>query len=417
MEDNKNIRERTNQLHIKTTASIDSTLQKTFNQALREQLNDLLLNVKDNTSSNTSLKSISASVEKMLHQELSHEDWVEVFSEMNLAFLPSYKKTELTEDENSTSYINQTGLIISVKDCVNTINDIYRVKAFIKGTAQALTQLNKKESIHIVYPACGPFAPLLMPLLCYYKDKHPDLLSKLKITLIDIQPGAVKVLQQVIEDLGFSECHIEAHCLDIMEYTPHESIDILLMESFQSGFSREGHVAFALHLAKYMSQDSVLLPEKISVVAYLSNCEREYNEQWQNQPRAHSNLVNEEIQKQRVALGELLEISKESLQKMQVITLGNSIDLVECNQVNIPKNIPNIKDKTLIVSASATVFGNEIVAEYDSGISHPLPDMSICIDFKPIVPEPDDLLVKSGDKLKFYYKMGSLPGFLPTVAS
>ena len=414
MEDSKNLREKNRVLYA-NTPSVDPILQRTFNQALREQLNDLLATNLCNNHSN--LNTIASSVEKILRNELRHEEWVEVFSDMNLAFLPSYKKTELTEEEKTKSYINQTGLIISVKDCINTINDIYRVKSFIRSVDKALTQLDKQESIHIVYPACGPFAPLLLPLISYYKVHHNTLLRQIKLTLIDIQPGATKVLENLVEDLKLYECNIEILCMDVMEYIPSEGIDLLLMESFQSGLSHEGHMAFALHLIQFMNQNGVLLPEKISITAYLSNCEREYNEQWSNQSRAHSDLINSDIHNQRIALGELLEVSKESLQKITPIALGNSIKLIECNQVYIPKNISDIKDKTLIISAVISVFGDEHVAEYDSGISHPLPDMSVCIDFKPTVPEPDDLLVRSGDKLKFYYKMGSLPGFLPTVAS
>ncbi len=415
MSEHEMLKQRAKAPGVRPISSTDATLQRNFNVALRDQLNALLSSVPDGETASTVNQKVSSVVKQMLEEDLTHEQWVEAFSEMNIALLSSYKKAPLTEEDKSTSFINATGHVVSVKDCINTVNDIYRVKAFIRGFDQALAAQPENKVLHVVYPACGPFAPLLLPLLSYYKNQV-GMLQRFKVSLIDIQPGAIKVLQQAIEDLELTECEITTHCMDVMDYKPDEGIDLVVMEAMQHGFTREGHLAFLLHLRPFMNEDCRLLPEKISVRACLSNTEREYNEQWNEQERVHSDLVNEAIQQQRIDLGEILEVSKATLDKMQVLPLGDSIEMVECNQIVIPKGIPDISEKTLLITAVATVFGEESIDEYDSGISLPLPDMSICIDFKPQVPEPDDLLVKSGDKLKFYYKMGSTPGLLPTVA-
>lgn len=415
MSENEMLKQRAKASGVRPIDSIDATLQRNFNAALREQLNDLLSGVTNEEVGNSLNQKVSSVVKQMLEEDLSHEQWVEAFSEMNAALLTSYKKAPLTEEDKTTSFINQTGQVMAVKDCINTINDIYRVKAFIRGIDQAVSAVPEDKILHIVYPACGPFAPLLLPLLSHYKNKA-GMLKRLKVSLIDIQPGAIKVLDQAIADLELTDCQITTHCMDIMAYEPEEGIDLVVMEAMQHGFTREGHLAFLLHLLPFMNEDCRLLPEKISIQACLSNTEQEYNEQWKEQDRAHSDLINPAIQQQRIPLGEILEVSKPSLDKMKVLSLGNSIQMVECNQIMLPKDVPDISEKTLLISTVVTVFGEERINEYDSGISLPVPEMSVCIDFKPQAPEPDDLLVKSGDKLKFYYKMGSTPGLLPTVA-
>ena len=88
--------------------------------------------------------------------------------------------------------------------------------------------------------------------------------------------------------------------------------------------------------------------------------------------------------------------------------------LIECNTLDIPLIERNADKQILLICTRINTYGEEYIGEYDSGITHPLPDMNVCINFEPIETRSGDLLVKSGDKLKFYYRLNGLPGFLPT---
>ena len=70
----------------------------------------------------------------------------------------------------------------------------------------------------------------------------------------------------------------------------------------------------------------------------------------------------------------------------------------------------------LMICTHIKTYGDEVIGEYESGISHPLPDMHVCINFTPRDVKPGDLLVKTADKLKFYYRLNGLPGFLATAS-
>ncbi|PSW05260.1 hypothetical protein [Photobacterium lipolyticum] len=357
--------------------------------------------------------------EALLHApDAEHQYWVELFTSASEALLAIYKDQALTESERHTSYINATGQVMSVDDAIHTVNDIYRVKAFIRGLQQALTKSianNPEKQIHLVYPACGPFAPLLLPLLSYCAQQGVSA-DRLSITLIDIQPGAVKMLNRLVDDLAVRDYIKAILCIDVMDYQSEQPIDILVMEAFQHGLSREGHVSFARHLSQFMAEEGVMLPEQITIHACLAKGQREYNDQWQQQPRCHSTLVNPSIQADRIELGNVFTLTQDKLRTMSVLPLGDGFEIIECEQVQIPLGVSDINQRILLTTASVNVFGDEYIEQYDSGISHPRADMSICIDFIPKVPEPDDLLVKSGDHIKFYYKLCGTPGFLPTLA-
>lgn len=396
--------------------AIDKGLQQLFNQSLREQLHACMSDAAE-PEHRSALKTALAKLTETLleHPDTSHEQLVQQFAAANEQLITSYKNAELTETETHSAYINATGLVMAVKDAIHTVNDIYRIKAFIRGIDQALATIAVIRPVHLLYPACGPFAPLLLPLISYYqqRDIGPQ---QLRITLVDIQPGAVKVLNQLVDDLDIRSYIHAICCQDVMDFQPEQPIDVLVMEALQHGFSREGHLAFARHLSQFLSPDAIMIPEKISVTASLNIGQREYVDQWAEQDRTHSSLIDPTVQQERTPLGEVFSLTLDKLRNLNVIPLGDSAELVECDQVRIPTGVSDISKQSLLLSVTATTFGQEEILEYDSGITHPLYDLSLCVDFVPKIPEPDDLLAKSGDKLKFYYKLTGAPGFLPTVA-
>ncbi|BBN80753.1 hypothetical protein PA25_07380 [Pseudoalteromonas sp. A25] len=397
-------------------SSIDPSLAKLLNQSLRDQLSRQLKGDAF-ASSEVLIKHCCKLVECLLAKTQTHEQLVECFADFSQSLIELYQSLELTEQETTHSYVNATGLVMAVKDAVSTVNDIYRVKAFIRALKHTLDDAESQSSqpLHLVYPACGPFAPLVLPLLCYVK-KHNTHQRPLKITLIDIQPGAEKVLKRTVESLGLDLHSVDVLCMDVMDYKPSLPIDILVIEAMQHGLSKEGHLSFMRHLTPFLSEDAYLLPKEIVVEAMLAVPQREFVEQWQEQERSHSSFINEQIEAERINLGPIFTLNLDTLKHITTMPLGNGFDLIEAGQVTIPQNVHDMPKRILLLSAKLHVDGQEQVAQYDSGITHPLADMSVCIDFKPHASEPDDLLVKGGDKLKFYYKLCGMPSFLPTIA-
>lgn len=397
-------------------SSVDPSLERLFNQSLRSQLTRQLKGDAF-ASSQVLIEHCCAVVERLLAKTQTHEQLVSVFADFSQSLIELYQSLDLTEQETTYSYVNATGLVMAVKDAVSTVNDIYRVKAFIRALKYTLDDAESQSSqpLHLVYPACGPFAPLVLPLLCYVK-KHNTHQRPLKITLIDIQSGAEKVLKRTVESLGLDLHSVDVLCMDVMDYKPSLPIDILVIEAMQHGLSKEGHLSFMRHLAPFLSADAYLLPKEIVVNAILAVPQREFVEQWQEQERSHSSFINEQIEAERINLGPIFTLNLDTLKQMTTMPLGNGFDLIEAGQVTIPQNVDDMPKRILLLSAKLHVDGQEQVAQYDSGITHPLADMSVCIDFKPHASEPDDLLAKGGDKLKFYYKLCGMPSFLPTIA-
>jgi hypothetical protein len=155
-----------------------------------------------------------------------------------------------------------------------------------------------------------------------------------------------------------------------------------------------------------LANDAIMVPENISIRAVLAKSSEEF-------PLAgrDTSIVNSN----RMELGSILEVNRQSLQQLHTVELDEGNSLVECDQVKIPDDIMDAKDYILMLTTRIKVAENCWIEEYESGISHPLPDLSVCIGFTPNNFKTGDLLAKPGDSLKFYYRKLGLPGFLPTL--
>ena len=164
-----------------------------------------------------------------------------------------------------------------------------------------------------------------------------------------------------------------------------------------------------------MHEDGIFLPQEINISAVMTTGQREYIEQWEdeNSKVCETEMLNEK--NDRVVLGEILRLTPESIDTLEDRILDKYTTLIECGEILLPEL--TMKKPLLVICTQITIYNEERLGEYDSGITHPLPDMHVCVNFIPNESKPGDLLVKTGDKLKFYYRLNGLPGFLATVAN
>jgi hypothetical protein len=400
--------------------AVDPRLERLFTQSLRQQLSDLKQEFSDSDRAQALSMQMRQLVTLVLQDTpVSHNELVDVFAETTAQLHLLYHSTELSEDLKTRQFITATGSVMALQYAIHTVKDIYRVRAFLRGIDAALKHRHAdiaKRPFHILYPACGPFAPLLLPLIHYYRVNHGFSASQLRITLIDIQQGATLMLERLIQTLGIQDYIHAIHTQDVMDYHSEYPVDLLVLEALQHGLTKEGHMSMARHLSQFLATDGLMIPQKITVRAFLNSGDAEFVQQWRETEYCHSATVSTKVASQRVELGNILELTRESLDKLKSVRLGEGFELLECGRVQIPRGIEAIEHKLLLYCVSATTFGEEEIKEYDSGITHPLPDASVCIDFRPKQPEADDLLLKSGDHIQFYYKLTANPGFMPTWA-
>ena len=313
-------------------------------------------------------------------------------------------------------FLNKTGYAMSPAHAITTINDVFRVSGFIRSIDMAIKDLKesfKDETLHIVYPACGPLAPLLLPLLAYYSANNIYSPKDIKVTFIDIQQGAVIALVNLLKVLQLDEYVKDVLCIDAVEYKSDEDIHLVVLEAMQHGFTKEGHLSISKHFASLLHKDGILLPKNVKITALLAIGEEEYNTQFRDKRFASSFTMSKDSIDKRVVLGDILEVNLKSLKNMEVLEIDKNTRLIECSSYMIPEFEKDHDKYIMLFATNIHIYKDEYIDEYDSGITHPLPNMDICINF---IPKNDtretDLYVKSGDRVIFYYKLVGLPGFL-----
>ncbi len=315
-------------------------------------------------------------------------------------------------------FLNKTGFAMSPANAITTINDVFRVSAFVRGIDKAIKDLKKiykNETLHVLYPACGPLAPLLIPLLAYYKSSNIYNENDFKVTFIDIQEGAIISLNEILKVTNLDIFVKDILLMDAVDYKTNEKIHLLILEAMQHGFTKEGHLSISKHFSSLLDKNGVFLPQEVNIDAILTIGEDEYNTQWKDKEFTNSIDIDKKIFKKRVVLGNILKINLGTLKNMKILNLDENTKLVKCATLTIP-NFKNEDNRRIILfSTNITIYKDEVINEYDSGITHPLPNLDICINF---IPQTDkkktDLYVKSGDNIIFYYKLVGLPGFLVT---
>lgn len=396
------------QPHFQTNSLSDdyvSEQQYSYHPSLLASLNQQL---------RTSLTSVSSESEKnwperisnvllnSVSQVVSNSSDINLFQQCFQELAGFYCSLNIPAPLRQRQFINKNGLVMSPDYAIRTVLDSVRVGSFWQALSNILPQYAEREC-HLVYPACGPFAPLLLPVL-YFLREQQRLPQKLEVTLIDIHPAAAQSLQALVEATQLDSV-VQVLCQDACDYrTEPGSVDILLVEAMQHGLSREGHLNICQHFAPLLAEDALLLPEKVSVRAVLTQAEDEFPAE----PRAEG-----EKNTRRIDIGPVLELSRDTLRQLDMLRLDDGSELIRCLQVQVPEDLDTSAEHILLLTTEIQVYQNLSLAEYASGITHPLPDLSVCIGFEPRNPQPGDLLIKPGDSILFYYRKQGLPGFLP----
>lgn len=391
-------------------------VEQLLKHSARTQL-ESLLQAKLSTSQRQKLlvDSFSDAMSLVLSQtQVTHKELQNRFDLMYEHAIKSMALAQLSEELLTKQYISATGLIMSPINSQHTIKDVYRIKGYVKGIDKAFrAKLARKESITVLYPACGPFAPLLLPLLTYYKEQDIFNEKQIQVQFVDAHPGAIMVLEQLVDDLELSDFVDTITEQDATEYQPKGEIDILLLEAMQHGFTREGHLSIAKNLVKSLNLEGVMIPQSVSVKGMMVIGETEFNQQWKEAEYCHSDNLEQGALADRVELGELMQIDKSSLLQMQEIELENNVKVVAANKVTLPTGIANMSERILVVYTQINTFESEGVNQYDSGITHPRPDMDFYVDVQPRVQEDAHFIAASGETVQFYYQLSGLPGFVP----
>jgi len=280
----------------------------------------------------------------------------------------------------------QSGRALSAAEAARCVQDAARTCAFLRAIDAALkARIEQRGRVEVLYAGCGPFAALVLPLLHRYSPQQ------LKLRLLDVHAHSLASATSLLQMAGASDRLLPSICADAASLRLPEGTapDVLIVEVMQRALAHEPQLEVLVNLLPQCAADAVLVPHRVQVSAALADIVREFDP-------GRARL--------RVHLGELLELSAEQLPSLQS-RLNAARGHLSCPSLQVPVDAPAAL--SLILRTRIEVGPNEILDDYDSGLTHP----AIAHALGAVPP---------GAIVQARYRLGADPGFeleLETAAS
>lgn len=303
-----------------------------------------------------------------------------LFSGITQIFDNSVKPDEATET------LLGEGTALSPKDAARCIFDFVRTRGFLRGVRGAIIEARRRfpgQTIHVLYAGCGPFAPLMIPLL---PEFTPD---QVQFTLLDIHQRSLDAAREILARLGMSGFVRQFVQADAAAYQhPSDSrLHIVVTETMQRALAKEPQMAITANLAGQLVAGGILVPERIALDLCIADLKSEMT--FGKQERSGRSRIN---------LGKVIELTAANAGDFNSWQLVNGADGAR-QSPPVTLTVPEIKgsDGALMLTTHITVFGDVVIRDYECGLTYPM----VISDLGP---------VESGAKLEFRYVTGERPG-------
>lgn len=270
------------------------------------------------------------------------------------------------DDLNNGEIMLPSGKAISPSAAAHCLLEMKRTAIFLRGIKKAID--NKVEAnkgvVSILYAGCGPYATLITPLLTMYN------LNGLKITLLDINQTSLNAVKRLLTELDLDSFIDEYVLADASIYKITKEYDIVISETMQSCLENEPQVSIMQNLIPQVDEETIFIPEQITIDAYLKNPEN-----WQK-------ILDGKEKAEVKFLKEIFSVNKDKLdiEKYRAV-------------VKIPAELDGFIE--LMLHTTIIVYDDEILGVNDCSLNIP----KKFYEFKE----------RYAESIKFWYSLDSQP--------
>jgi hypothetical protein len=169
-------------------------------------------------------------------------------------------------NQQNTEAVVIGGIALSPLQAIDCTKEYYRTTRFIKSVYRAINVLFKRfpqQQINILYAGCGPYAPLILPVLTLLPR------ASVKVTLLDISTYSINSVTKLASLLNLEEFIADALVTDASAYQKpaNETLHLVITETMFRALTREPQVSVTANLAPQLVENGILIPEEIKVEA------------------------------------------------------------------------------------------------------------------------------------------------------
>ncbi len=246
-------------------------------------------------------------------------------------------------DLNNGEIILDSGKAISPSAAAHCLLEMKRTAIFLRGIKKAIDYKLRKVTgvIHILYAGSGPYATLITPLLTLYD------VGEIKITLLDINQTSLIAVERILKELNLDKFIDKYVLADATNYKTRRNYDIVISETMQSCLQNEPQVPIMQNLIPQMKEDTIFIPQRINIDAYLRNPGK-----WDDSKRMRTGIEAKFVK-------EVFWIDKSNLD-------SNKYRKV----INLPDELEGFIE--LMLHTTIVVYGDEILGVNDCSLNLPL---------------------------------------------
>lgn len=279
----------------------------------------------------------------------------------------------LSQGETNTS----SGLAVSPSMAAMCSQDICRSVIFLRGLYEAIKQAQQTyphQIIRVLYIGCGPYALQATPLMSIFPPQQ------VRFSLLDIHDSNLAAVSNLIDKLGFNDSVSELVCMDAVDYQINEKAapHVVTLEIMQSCLRAEPQVTVSRHI---MSQapNAKLVPEDISIELRMADSGAD---------QAIDKKPGQEYIHEK--LGTAFSLNKDTITQWT----DKQENWLPGATLTLPENYQGYFSPSLFTKI--TVFADNVLQNYESGLTIPRP-LSLYCDDKP------------GKQVEFSYQLGDDP--------
>ncbi len=204
-------------------------------------------------------------------KERDVEMWRQLINILEKSLSGILTKNGIIFSHTSRPTTSEFGVALSPINAGDCIKDTIRTAQFMLGVDTAMQSViarkraqNQEANVKILYAGCGPYAPLVLPLIPRYSDQN------IEIHLLDIHLESIEAVQALCLKLDFfPQYNIHFHCKDATKIDLKKEqcpdFDIVLSETMDAGLRSEPQAAILYNVAKQVKEDCIFLPESIQL--------------------------------------------------------------------------------------------------------------------------------------------------------
>ncbi|WP_028302676.1 hypothetical protein [Oceanospirillum beijerinckii] len=260
--------------------------------------------------------------------------------------------SSISLDNSTSSNIHNSGLILSPQAAGNCALAYRRTRRYLRALYKAindLTKQKKEQPIQILYPGCGPFGILVLPLLPLFSP------STIQVSILDFNIKSINIVKQLISYFQLEDYITECITIDALQYqiTAKQQPDVIISEILQAGLKQEGHVAINRHLIT-QTPNATLIPQQIALHLKSADPSIEFSPTNNQQRRSH-----------RADLGCVFTMNRQLL--LAHPENGSSLP---GTRITLPKELNMYHHLFLFTEIS--LYGGEHITEYEDGLTTPI---------------------------------------------